>query len=89
MAVINKVRDFRIKNGLTQDHIAGVLEFSRGYIGQVESPTTGSKYNLNHLNKLALEFGCTVHDLIPEKPIVENYTKGRKNTAKKARAKKK
>lgn len=89
MAVISKVREFRDKHGLTQSNIAEVLEFSRGYIGQVESPLTASKYNLNHLNRLALEFGCSPKEFMPDKAIPENYTRGRKDTSKKGAAKKK
>lgn len=85
MAVINKVREQRLKNGFTQNDLAAILEFTRGYIGQVESPLSASKYNLNHLNKLALEFGCSPKDFMPDKAIPEDYTAGRKNTAKNKR----
>lgn len=71
MAVISKVREIRIKKGISQDHIAGFLDLSRGYIGQVESPKFDSKYNLNHLNRLAIEMDCSPKDFIPEQPINE------------------
>jgi transcriptional regulator with XRE-family HTH domain len=71
MAVINKVREMRNKRRMTQGHIAGFLELSRGYIGQVESPRFDSKYNLNHLNRLAIEMECSPRDFIPEHPINE------------------
>lgn len=82
MAVINKVKEFRIKNDLSQDGLASILGMTRGYIGQVESPRTLSKYNMVHLNTLALEFGCSLKDFMPD-PIPENYTAGRKNNSKK------
>jgi transcriptional regulator with XRE-family HTH domain len=53
--VVNKVKERRIALNLSQEDIARILDFSRGFIGQVESPLSASKYNLNHLNKLALE----------------------------------
>jgi transcriptional regulator with XRE-family HTH domain len=78
-AIVNLVRDLRILHNYTQADIAEVLGFTPGYIGQVETPTSPSKYNTNHLNKLALEFGCSPHDLIPANAIDENFTGGRKN----------
>jgi transcriptional regulator with XRE-family HTH domain len=76
IAVIDKVKDLRIKKNLTQDDIAVFLNASRGFIGQIESPSSGSKYNLNHLNKLAQEMGCSPKDFMPEKAVVEG-TKGK------------
>lgn len=74
--VIDKVKELRLKKNLTQDDIAMFLNASRGFIGQIESPDSVRKYNLNHLNKLAQEMGCSPKDFIPEKPVVES--KGRK-----------
>jgi len=71
IAVIDKVKAMRTQKKLTQDDLAAMLNASRGFIGQVESPHSASKYNLNHLNKLAQEFGCSPKDFLPEKPISE------------------
>ena len=71
MAVIDKVADMRRKKNLSQDDIAIILDLTRGYIGQIESPNNASTYNLNHLNRLAHEFGCSPQDFIPGKPIAE------------------
>jgi transcriptional regulator with XRE-family HTH domain len=70
--VVNKVKERRIALNLSQEDIARILDFSRGFIGQVESPLSASKYNLNHLNKLALEMGCSVKDFLPDKPFEGN-----------------
>lgn len=75
IAVVEKVRLIRMEKGLSQEYVAGVLGLTAGFIGQIESPNNPSKYNLNHLNKLAYEFGCSVKDFIPEKPVVEDYWK--------------
>ena len=72
IAVVDKVREMRIKKGFSQDYIAGILGFSLGFIGQIESPNNPSKYNLNHLNRLAYEFGCSVKDFMPDKPVKED-----------------
>lgn len=71
LAVIQKVKELRIQKNLTQRDIAAILNFSEGFIGQVESPHHSSKYNLNHLNKLAIEIGCSPRDFMPSEPIVE------------------
>ena len=72
MAVIDKVADMRRKKRLSQDDIAVILNLSRGYIGQIESPNNASTYNLNHLNRLAYEFGCSPQDFLPGKVVVED-----------------
>jgi transcriptional regulator with XRE-family HTH domain len=74
--VIDKVKELRLKKNLTQDDIATFLNASRGFIGQIESPDSASKYNLNHLNKLAQEMGCSPKDFLPGRPVTES--KGRK-----------
>lgn len=71
MAVVEKVTAMRIKKNLSQDDVALLLGVSRGFIGQIESPNNSSTYNLNHLNRLAYEWGCSPIDFIPVDPIVE------------------
>jgi transcriptional regulator with XRE-family HTH domain len=77
MAIIEKAKAMREERRLTQDNIAAMLKISRGFVGQVESPNSASKYSLNQLNRLALEFGCSPKDFIPEKAVVESG-KGKK-----------
>ncbi len=67
--VIDKVKEIRIKKGFSQDDIAIFLNTSRGFVGQVESPNHSSKYNLNHINKLAIELNCTPKDFLPIYPF--------------------
>lgn len=78
IAVIDRVKQMREKKGLTQDDIAEMLNTSRGFVGQVESPTSASKYNLNHLNKIAQAIGCSPKDFVPENVIGESPKVGRK-----------
>jgi transcriptional regulator with XRE-family HTH domain len=66
---INKVKERREQAKLSQSELAVRLNVSNGFIGQAESPNYPTKYNLNHLNKLALIFDCSVKDFIPEKPF--------------------
>ncbi|WP_374950247.1 helix-turn-helix domain-containing protein [Mucilaginibacter sp.] len=67
--VINKVKEKREALNLTQSELALELNVSDGFIGQVESSKYPAKYNLNHLNKLAIVFKCSVKDFIPEQPF--------------------
>ena len=72
LAVIDKVTKMRMEKGLSQFQIATALGVSSGFIGQVESHTHTSKYNLNHLNRLAHLMECSVKDFIPDAPILED-----------------
>lgn len=67
--VINKVREKREALNLSQSELAAELNVSNGFIGQVESSKYPAKYNLNHLNKLAIIFKCSVKDFIPDSPL--------------------
>lgn len=67
--VINKVKEKREGLNLSQSELAVRLNVSNGFIGQAESSKSPTKYNLNHLNQLAVIFDCSVKDFIPEKPF--------------------
>jgi transcriptional regulator with XRE-family HTH domain len=71
LAVAQQVTRIRHARNYTQDDLAAMLECSRGFIGQIESPNSPSTYSLSQLNRLAFEFGCTLHDLIPKQPMPE------------------
>ncbi|MGF7040091.1 helix-turn-helix domain-containing protein [Mucilaginibacter lappiensis] len=67
--VINKVKEKRVQQNLSQSELAVRLNVSNGFIGQAESSNSPTKYNLNHLNQLAIIFNCSVKDFIPEEPF--------------------
>jgi transcriptional regulator with XRE-family HTH domain len=67
--VINKVKEKREALKFTQSQLAVELNVSDGFIGQVESFKYPAKYNLNHLNKLAVIFKCSVKDFLPDEPF--------------------
>jgi transcriptional regulator with XRE-family HTH domain len=73
--VINRIKEIRIEKGFSQEDIASALDFTRGFIGQIESPNNPAKYNLNHLNILARELKCSPKDFLPDIPIVETRKK--------------
>ncbi|WP_300099027.1 helix-turn-helix transcriptional regulator [uncultured Alistipes sp.] len=59
----------RIAKDVTQADLAFEIGVSDGFISQVESPKSPSKYNLNHLNKIARYLNCSPRDFLPEKPL--------------------
>lgn len=73
IAVADRVREMRIEKGLSQRYIANVLNVSPGFIGQVESVNSETKYSLNQINKLAQEFDCSPREFLPEAFILEDH----------------
>ena len=67
--VIDAVREKRLKKGVSQKDLANLLDVSIGFIGDVESPRSRAKYNLNHINALAKIFDCSPRDFLPEKSL--------------------
>jgi DNA-binding XRE family transcriptional regulator len=67
--VINKVKEMRIKANMSQKDLAFLLDLSVGFMGHIESPKKPAKYNLNHINKLAVIFTCSPQDFLPKVPV--------------------
>ena len=65
--VIDFVRKLRMDKDLTQEDIASILEVSRSYIGDIESPKAKGKYNMSHVNTLADHFNISPRDFFPDK----------------------
>lgn len=82
LAVINLVKKKREELELTQDDLAFYLDVHRSYIGQVERPLSKSKYNINQLNRLAYEMGCSPKEFIPDKATDEKVVSGRRKQKK-------
>jgi transcriptional regulator with XRE-family HTH domain len=70
-AVVDNVRRERNKRNVTQPALALLLEVTDGYIGQIESHKSPSKYTLDQLNKIALDFGCSPKDFMPDLGVIE------------------
>ncbi|TCC97497.1 XRE family transcriptional regulator [Pedobacter frigidisoli] len=66
MFVISKAKALREQANLSQSELAFKLDVSNGFIGQVESLNSPSKYNLDHIDRLAVIFGCSPKDFLPE-----------------------
>ena len=67
--VIKRVRQMRKEHKLTQAELTDLLGFGSGFVGQAESNKCRTKYNLNHLNRLARIFDCSIREFFPEKYI--------------------
>ena len=70
--VIETVRKKREVLNMSQRAVSIKMGLDESYVGQVESRTEESKYNLNHLNELAKIFKCPISDFLPDFPIAEN-----------------
>jgi len=67
--VINKVREIRTAKGVSQRELSYRTELSIGFLGDVESPRSRAKFNLSHLNQIALALECSPKDFLPEHPL--------------------
>ena len=67
--MINRVKEKRIKAGLTQAVLSVAMDLSPSFVGNVESGNSAHKYNVNHINKLAIIFECSVRDFFPDQPF--------------------
>ncbi|TDH18146.1 XRE family transcriptional regulator [Segetibacter sp. 3557_3] len=67
--IIDRVKQLRIENNLSQHDVAVHLDLSTGFIGHIENPNHRAKYNTLHLNKLAKLFKCSPKDFWPEQPL--------------------
>ena len=72
IAVITRVKRIRQEKGYSQETIAEILHVSRRFIGQVETPSHSSRYNLNHLNRIAFELECSPKDFMPDEAVKES-----------------
>lgn len=66
------VTNFRKEKGLSQYDLSLVLDVSRSFIAQAESPNNSATYNINHLNRLSHEFDCPISTFFPDNPIIED-----------------
>jgi transcriptional regulator with XRE-family HTH domain len=73
--VIDTVRKKRAAKKLSQLKLANVIQLSAGTIGKIENPKERDKYNIRHLNMLAIALECSPRDLLPEEPLLNDMVK--------------
>lgn len=64
--VIDRVREKRIQAGLTQAVLSVAIDLNPKFVGSVESIKKNTKYNINHLHKIAEILGCSMREFFPE-----------------------
>jgi len=69
--VIARVKQMCTERGISQAVLADMMNVSRGFVGDAETPGSRAKYNLNHINILASIFECPFSDFFPDKPFPE------------------
>ncbi|MHA7831836.1 MAG: helix-turn-helix domain-containing protein [Flagellimonas sp.] len=69
--IISRVRDIREAKYVTQEELSLAIGKNIGFISQVEAPSKKAKYNIIHLNLIAMALGCSPKDFFPECPIIE------------------
>lgn len=67
--IIQRVKEIRKANNLTQEQLSLKLDKGVGFIGDIESSSKKAKYNIKHLNEIAKIFDCSPKDFWPEKPL--------------------
>lgn len=70
--IIQKVKQMRIDNNLSQQELADYINVSQSFIRDCEHPKRRAKYNINHLNELAKVFKCSFSDFFPDRPFENN-----------------
>ncbi len=69
VAIVDLVRKKRKSLKKRQEDVSEILGVTVGYIGQIESNKSKSMYSYDQLNLIAKEFGCSLKDFMPEKPL--------------------
>ena len=63
--VIDKVKQKRKSLNISQRDLAVILNCSRGFIAQVESPASYTRYSIHQIYLIAKEFDCSPADFFP------------------------
>lgn len=67
--VIKRVKEVRESKSITQEELSLSIGKNIGFISQIEAPSKKAKYNLIHLNLIAIVLGCSIKDFLPDEPI--------------------
>jgi transcriptional regulator with XRE-family HTH domain len=67
--VINKILKMRKEQSLSQRDLAYFIQVDKSFIASVESPNSRAKYNLKHLNEIAIALNCKFSDFFPPEPL--------------------
>lgn len=70
--VADRVKHFRKAQKLSLKKLGEILNVSQAFLGQIEDPKHRARYNVMHLNQLAIIFRCSPKDFLPDSPIGES-----------------
>ena len=80
--IIEAVKIKRKEAGISQAELSTLMDLNDKYIGAVEGKTVETKYNLNHLNKIAEILDCSIADFLHKTYLKNNYIKKSKKSKK-------
>lgn len=63
--VINRIKEKRKELNVSQRSMAAILDCTAGFIGQVESENSDTKYSVHQLYLIAKDFECSPADFFP------------------------
>lgn len=66
--VLQRIKDHRIEDSLSQKNIADFLDISYGQIGNIESANQPHKYTLSQISRLCREYGYSISQLFTGNP---------------------
>lgn len=66
--VAGKIRKRRELMNISQETLSYLIDRCGSFVGQVEGGR--SKYNVTHLNLIAMALKCSVKDFFPDEPLV-------------------
>lgn len=69
--VAQKVQEKRKEKGMSRRELADCLNLNESNLRQAENPKLSFKYNLDHLNAIAIILGCNITDFLPPSPIIK------------------
>lgn len=72
MYVAQKVREIRDAKGMSRQALADCLNIAETNLRRAEDPRLTVKYNLDHLNAIAIVLKCSIADFFPKEPIVKD-----------------
>ena len=61
--VIEKIKNLRLQNNVSQRQLALLLELSPGEVGNIESLKYKNKYTLKHIGVIAKHFGVPIQQI--------------------------
>lgn len=69
--VARRVQEKTKEAGMSRQELADSLNLNETNLRRAEDPRSSVKYNLDHLNAIAVILKCSISDFFPEKPFIK------------------